>query len=297
MEWFPRYTSGFSDPVSAAVHGLFRYDPDGDFSVTADEENGTAVLWENTAGSFRRVYEGIQCSLYEVSDDHLLPGLTAYRSELICTDIPSVIREERIEDVFRFFQEEAEKGHLKLHWYSEQQEYRNQLSLAQRRVEAWEDAHIFVIENGILLKFIPGKFTPSVTVPKGVTVIGHEAFAETRIDSIMLPEGVTVIEEYAFFECTLFDISLPQTLTRIGSWAFGTCEWMRQITIPDSVTEIDPWAIGYHTGPDTLADNMDPAPNAYITTIYGKKGSEAERYARENETFRGKKILRFKEMG
>ena len=104
-----------------------------------------------------------------------------------------------------------------------------------------------------------------------------------------------MIEDYACFECTLFDITLPQTLTRIGSWAFGSCEWMRQIDIPDSVTRIDPWAIGYHPGPDAWADNMDPAPNGYITTIYGKKGSEAERYAKENETFRGAAILRFKE--
>ena len=155
---------------------------------------------------------------------------------------------------------------------------------------------MFVIEDGVLVRFAPDEQISDVVIPEGVRAIGYGAFMETYADKVTIPNGVTRIEEAAFYECTLFEVVIPDSVTEIENWAFGCCEWMRSITIPESVTRIGPWMIGYYRGPDAWADNWDPTPNNYVTTIYGKKGSEAERYAKENETFRGKRIIEFREI-
>ena len=158
------------------------------------------------------------------------------------------------------------------------------------------DPTVFQIENGTLVRFAPDERISDVVIPEGVKTIGYGAFMETYADKVTIPYGVTRIEEAAFYECTLFEVVIPDSVTEIESWAFGCCEWMRSITIPESVTRIGPWMIGYYRGPDAWADNWDPAPNNYVPVIYGRKGSEAERYARENGTFRGKRILEFREI-
>ncbi|MBO7239838.1 MAG: leucine-rich repeat domain-containing protein [Bacteroidaceae bacterium] len=81
----------------------------------------------------------------------------------------------------------------------------------------------------------------SVTIPKGVTTIGEDAFYDCdNLKSIAIPEGVTEIESCAFDDCDrLASVTLPKTLVTIGSHAFYSCDALGSIVIPDKVTTID----------------------------------------------------------
>ena len=102
-----------------------------------------------------------------------------------------------------------------------------------------------------------------VEIPKGVTVIGEDAFRDcsdlqsvtipdsvTAIDSsafegcaglqsITIPDGVKKIDDYAFYKCTgLRSITIPNSVTKIGLEAFYGCAALKSVTIPDGVTKI-----------------------------------------------------------
>ena len=102
-----------------------------------------------------------------------------------------------------------------------------------------------VVVKGKITHFYPyfkycGNVT-SVTIPKGVTTIGEDAFYDCdNLKSIAIPEGVTEIESYAFGYCDrLASVTLPKTLVTIGSYAFYWCDALGSIVIPDKVTTID----------------------------------------------------------
>lgn len=67
-------------------------------------------------------------------------------------------------------------------------------------------------------------------------------------------------------------VRLPQTVTEIHWRAFYSCSRMKSVVIPDTVTLIEEEAFGY--GRKGKMDDF---------CILGKKGIEAERYARDND--------------
>ena len=79
-----------------------------------------------------------------------------------------------------------------------------------------------------------------VEIPKGVTVIGEDAFRDcSDLQSVTIPDSVTEIDDYAFSRCSgLQSVTIPGSVTKIGSGAFSYCAGLRSVTIPDSVTEI-----------------------------------------------------------
>ena len=93
--------------------------------------------------------------------------------------------------------------------------------------------------NGTVLVKYNGSAT-NVTIPSGVTSIGHDAFrGNLNLTSVTIPSGVTSIGSGAFAGCTnLKSITIPSSVTSIGDSAFYDCRSLTTITIPDSVTSI-----------------------------------------------------------
>ena len=113
----------------------------------------------------------------------------------------------------------------------------------------------------------------SVIIPNSVKEISSQAFATcTGLKSVTIPNSVTKISWEVFLGCTgLTSATISRSATYIGEGAFYGCTSLKSVTIPSSVTEIGYNAFGYTS-------------NGKISgfTIYGKKGTEAERYANSN---------------
>ena len=75
------------------------------------------------------------------------------------------------------------------------------------------------------LKFLIERTATSITIPSGVTSIGHSAFfACTDLTSVTLPNSVTSIGARAFYGCSaLTSITIPSGVTSIGDNAFQGC--------------------------------------------------------------------------
>ncbi|MGO5082166.1 leucine-rich repeat protein, partial [Oscillospiraceae bacterium LCP25S3_E4] len=114
----------------------------------------------------------------------------------------------------------------------------------------------------------------SVTIPNSVTEIGGGAFQGcTGLKSVTIPSSVTEIGWRAFENCTgLKNITIPNSVTYIGVCAFRGCTGLKSVTIPSSVTKIGDISFGY----------VDSQNKIKGFTIYGTKGTAAERYANDN---------------
>ncbi len=130
---------------------------------------------------------------------------------------------------------------------------------------------IFIVENGTLTKFETDDFVEEVYIPDCVKKIGCRSFYESPVGKVVIPDSVTTIESEAFLCCRLTEIE-----------------------IPDSVTSIGLWAIGY--GQDLFHPWFNPIPFRRPVILYGKKGSEAERYAKDNDYCYCEHITEFQEI-
>ena len=154
---------------------------------------------------------------------------------------------------------------------------------------------IFIVENGTLTKFETDDYVEVVYIPDCVKKIGCRAFYEAPVGKVVIPESVTTIEAEAFLDCFLKEIEIPDSVTAIETWAFSGCEALHGITIPESVASIGPWAIGYKE--DLFRPWLDPKPFEKPVIIYGKRGSEAERYCIDNTRRFNEDSTEFREIG
>ena len=93
----------------------------------------------------------------------------------------------------------------------------------------------------------PGGKKGTLTIPKGVKVIGYDAFNSCN---------------------KLTDITIPEGVTKIGENAILHCSKLKSVTIPKSVTEIDEHSLWNIDTDDTWV-------------IKGYSGSQAEKYAKD----------------
>ncbi|MBR4461565.1 MAG: leucine-rich repeat domain-containing protein [Erysipelotrichaceae bacterium] len=153
---------------------------------------------------------------------------------------------------------------------------------------------IFIVENGTLTKYEADDHVEVVSIPDCVKRIGCCAFKEASVEKVVIPDSVTVIEADAFVDSGIMEIEIPDSVTTIETWAFSGCEALREIRIPESVTSIGAWAIGYKE--NQFHPWLDPIPFGHPVMIYGKKGSEAERYTKDNYWCFNEHITEFREI-
>ena len=108
----------------------------------------------------------------------------------------------------------------------------------------------------------------SVHMPNGINEIGYEFFRDCiKLSKIYLPKSIKKIGARAFENCCdLQSPWIPNDLEEIGERAFAGCKSIREIWIPESVISI---------GEDAFVQ-------CKALTIKGKRGSLAEKYAKDN---------------
>ena len=98
----------------------------------------------------------------------------------------------------------------------------------------------FWIKDGVLVNCNTNPNTITVKIPKGVTVIGEEAFFLSSVVRVLIPETITEIQNRAFNMCkSLRTVKLPKAMERIGRGAFSQCSSLKRIRFPQGLTTID----------------------------------------------------------
>ncbi|MCI6389186.1 MAG: leucine-rich repeat protein [Ruminococcus sp.] len=151
----------------------------------------------------------------------------------------------------------------------------------------------------------------NITIPDSVTNIRHSAFDNTAyynnesnwdngvlyigdflvaiksdVKSISVKEGTKLIvcgntfnDENFGFE-SLESITIPNSVLYIGEKAFFNCKNLKSVTIPESVISIGEYAFGeYYRSTGSSTGVIERVTNF---TIYGFRGTEAEKYAKDN---------------
>ncbi|MGO5113279.1 leucine-rich repeat protein, partial [Oscillospiraceae bacterium LCP25S3_E10] len=113
------------------------------------------------------------------------------------------------------------------------------------------------------------------------------SYPNAKGSSYVIPSSVTKIGGYAFHGCTgLTSITIPKGVKEIRDGTFDGCTGLKSVTIPSTVTEIGRYAFGYNTSyneyvGDKISGSYDKI-KGFTITIYGTKGTAAERYANDN---------------
>lgn len=94
---------------------------------------------------------------------------------------------------------------------------------------------------------------------------------------VTVPSTVKVIDEYAMSFCDINEVVIEDGVEIIQEYAFIGADDLKKITIPASVTSMDGSFIGFECDDDTYEEEV---MDGFV--MYGKKGSEAEAYAKEN---------------
>lgn len=97
---------------------------------------------------------------------------------------------------------------------------------------------VFVTDNNVLYEC---HATGTIIVPKGITIIGSNVFAnKSNVTKVVLPEGLKTIETNAFFECTgLKEINIPESVEIIEAQAFSRCKMLKKIHLPKNLKRLD----------------------------------------------------------
>lgn len=138
---------------------------------------------------------------------------------------------------------------------------------------------------------------PNIIEERSVTVIGEKAFQEYDMTSVIIPNTITLIEDSAFEDCKQLEkIDIPDSVTKISYWAFCGCENLKEVNIGSGLNSIEQGAfcdcdalksIHIPENVENLYDihairfGLSSNKNSGFT-IYGKTGSAAETYAKEN---------------
>ncbi len=123
----------------------------------------------------------------------------------------------------------------------------------------------------------------NIEIPGNIKFVGSNSFMVCQsLLSVKFLDGVSTIGDGAFQYCTaLNDVSIPDSVKYIGEAAFYNCPNLKKVAIPASVETIGVYALGYYA-PDEDSESDEDFIKMDDFTIYGHKGTAAEKYAIEN---------------
>lgn len=130
----------------------------------------------------------------------------------------------------------------------------------------------------------------SVSLSGGVKTIGNRSFSGCKkLKALVIPSGVESVGAYAFDRCSsVKSVALPNTVESLGMLSFYDCRSLEQITVPKEVKSIEYGALGYDENGKMIQSfnyeyfSMKPELKENFKII-GYKGSEAEKYAKDNK--------------
>ncbi len=161
-------------------------------------------------------------------------------------------------------------------------------------------SRISKVTIGSNVRMIPHEFMPNVdlknvnnlTIPAGVTEIGVDAFCDTGLKKVTFEgNNLKKIGVSAFESCPLSEISLPSSVSEIEIQAFLGNKELKKIVLPKSLKKLKTTTFMDNTSLEKVAiyksteievtSSTDPFKgcNTNILTIYGYKGSPAEKFA------------------
>ncbi|MBQ9983871.1 MAG: leucine-rich repeat protein [Lachnospiraceae bacterium] len=129
----------------------------------------------------------------------------------------------------------------------------------------------------------------SITIPKTLADSGSNPFMGTGIETVTFEEGATEIPGNMFANCHMLKtVNMPQHIKKIGYSSFEDCDALTEITLPYYVEEIGMYAFKDCTNLKeiTIYQKVDDIhdyafKNVTGLTIYGKKNSEAHKFAKK----------------
>ena len=131
----------------------------------------------------------------------------------------------------------------------------------------------------------------SVTIPNGITSIGHPdidhpnnpgAFANNLLTSVTIPNSVTTIAVNAFRNNLIASVVIPNSVTRIGFGAFMN-NLLSNITIPSSVRGMDGSAFANNPLTSiTIGANVTLGTNAFPGNFQNVYNGVAGTYVRDD---------------
>lgn len=165
------------------------------------------------------------------------------------------------------------------------------------------------------LIYCPGGRTGEVDIPDGVTGIYKHAFQNCRLEKVTISGSVEEIGRFAFENCRyLRKVKISNGVKHFSDFAFSKCESLEKINIPKSLRWMGYYTfsgcinltnvkisegvptMGNYTFLDCIKLNSITIPKSMRRfgnglfencssdlTIYGKKGSRAQEYAKENK--------------
>ncbi len=131
-----------------------------------------------------------------------------------------------------------------------------------------------------------------VVLPKNIDRIEMSQFSGTAITGIEIPETVTLIRGYAFHDCQgLKTFTFPGTVSTVDQFTFGSCRNLERVDLQEGVEFIDYAAFDNCDSlkilviPESVTQikNFIGSESYKNLIIYGKAGSYAETYAKENK--------------
>ncbi len=147
----------------------------------------------------------------------------------------------------------------------------------------WETANLYVsIEYP---SYIPVNFK-EVEITGGYQIPENGFSYCSFLEKITLPDTIESVGKYAFYDCNkVKELNLTDNLTTIGYGAFRQCSSLEKIILSENITTIG-YSAFVQTGeakvyiPEKIDNIPDDAFNTSApNTIYGYKGSFAEKYA------------------